>query len=83
MINVDYNSLYKVETKHRLLCSHWTTLCLMVNCDTEFEQVAKEHKLFTKAIEQMRAELDMVQQSELAHFTDYQRLKDIESLYGR
>ena len=82
MINVDYDSLYQVENKYRLLCSHWTTLCLMVNCDTDFQQVEKEHKLFTKALEQLHAELYAVKQSELAHFAAYQRTKDLESLYG-
>lgn len=82
MVDVDFEGLYTIINKQRLLSSHWSVECLMMNCNTDIEEVAKEHKLFENAVRELRKALEQVENKEKSQFADYVRDKDIETIYG-
>lgn len=83
MVNVDFESLYMIDNKQRLMASHWNCECLMMNCGTDFQQVNKEHNLFVRAVRELRNALEKVENAEKVQFADYQAKADIDNLYGK
>ena len=83
MVNVDFEALFCIDNKQKLMASHWNCECLMINCNAEFQQVVKEHRLFKRAVRDLRRALEQVENAENSQFADYQAKADIESLYGK
>lgn len=82
MANVDFESLYIISNKQKLMASHWNVECLMMHCNTDIKEVVKEHKLFESALVELRNALEEVDNKEKSQFADYVRETDIEAMYG-